>query len=77
MDNEDACFEFRQERDLMYRTHLYYLDYEFSQVSTGILISGQVTLSARKSLPVMCFQPVSDVIKGQGHSIKLTFFLRL
>lgn len=33
MDNEDACFEFRQERDLMYRTHLYYLDYEFSQVS--------------------------------------------
>lgn len=33
MDSEDACFEFRQERDLMYRTHLYYLDYEFSQVS--------------------------------------------
>ena len=33
MDSEDACFEFRQERDLMYRTHLYYLDYEFSKVS--------------------------------------------
>lgn len=49
MDNEDACFEFRQERDLMYRTHLYYLDYDFSQVSIGILISGQVTLSAKKN----------------------------
>ena len=33
MDNDDACFEFRQERDLMYRTHLYYLDYDFSRVS--------------------------------------------
>ena len=48
MDNEDACFEFRQEKDLMYRTHLYYLDYEFSQVSRHSHLR-RVTLIAKKS----------------------------
>ena len=33
MDSEDACYEFKQEKDLTHRTHLYYLDYDFSQVS--------------------------------------------
>lgn len=33
VDSEDACYEFKQEQDLTHRTHLYYLDYDFSQVS--------------------------------------------
>ena len=32
-DNEDICYEFKQEQDLIHRTHLYYMDYDFSPVS--------------------------------------------
>ena len=32
-EGEDACYEFKQEQDLTHRTHLYYLDYDFSPVS--------------------------------------------
>ena len=38
MDSEaDACYEFKQEQDLTHRTHLYYLDYDFSQVDSYFL----------------------------------------
>ena len=32
-EGEDICYEFKQEQDLTHRTHLYYLDYDFSPVS--------------------------------------------
>lgn len=31
-ESEDACYEFKQEQDLTHRTHLYYLEYDFSPV---------------------------------------------
>lgn len=55
MDSEDACFEFKQEQDLMHRTHLYYLDYDFSQVSPHF--SGQVNPGMQEhtlSLTITC-----------------------
>ena len=33
LDEDDQCYEFRRERILMHRTHLYYLDFQYTPVS--------------------------------------------
>lgn len=44
-DNEDICYEFKQEQDLIHRTHLYYMDYDFSPVEDPFDVTLVVQLS--------------------------------
>jgi len=44
-DSEDACYEFKQEQHLTHRTHLYYLDYDFSAVVDPFDVTLVVQLS--------------------------------
>ena len=30
MNEDDECYDFRRERHLVHRTHLYYLDYDYT-----------------------------------------------
>ena len=32
-DNEDVCYEFKQEQNLVHRTHLYYMEFSYTPVS--------------------------------------------
>ena len=38
VDSEDACYEFKQEQNLIHRTHLYYLDFAFPSVSNPFVL---------------------------------------
>ena len=58
MDNEDGCFEFRQERDLMYRTHLYYLDYKFPQVSRHTHLRTDYSVCKKKQILFLFILPL-------------------
>ena len=46
MNEDDVCYDFRRAQVTLYRTHLYYLDYEYEPTSDG----NDVTLVAQLSM---------------------------
>lgn len=47
MDEDDQCYEFRRERILMHRTHLYYLDFQYTPVSIYTSIQNEATVKSQ------------------------------
>ncbi|XP_078346641.1 xylosyl- and glucuronyltransferase LARGE1-like [Oculina patagonica] len=56
LESEDACYEFKQEQDLMHRTHLYYLDYDFSQVvePSDVTLVVQLSIDRLQMIETIC-----------------------
>lgn len=63
-DSEDACYEFKQGQDLTHRTHLYYLDYDFSPVVEpfDVTLVIQLSIDRLQMIETLCLHwegPVS------------------
>lgn len=56
VDSEDACYEFKQEQDLTHRTHLYYLDYDFSQAvePSDVTLVVQLSIDRLQMIETIC-----------------------
>jgi len=50
MNEDDACYEFRCVKYIKYRTHLFYLDYDYEQDTTDGSSEWDVTLVAQLSM---------------------------
>lgn len=51
INEDDECYDFRRERLIVHRTHLYYIEYDYSTVTTTAAAAGDndVTLVAQLS----------------------------
>lgn len=54
LDEEDACYDFRRERVLMHRTHLYYLDYDYTPKPNDVTLVAQLSIDRLQMLESIC-----------------------
>ncbi|XP_071965746.1 xylosyl- and glucuronyltransferase LARGE1-like [Antedon mediterranea] len=56
LDESDECYDFRRERILMHRTHLYYLDYEYTPKPDGndVTLVAQLSMDRLQMLEALC-----------------------
>ncbi|XP_072033911.1 xylosyl- and glucuronyltransferase LARGE1-like [Amphiura filiformis] len=56
LDEDDQCYEFRRERILMHRTHLYYLDFQYTPKSDGndVTLVAQLSMDRLQMLEAIC-----------------------
>lgn len=54
LDEEDICYEFRREKILMHRTHLYYLDYNYTPEPNDVTLVAQLSIDRLQMLESIC-----------------------
>ncbi|XP_078334366.1 xylosyl- and glucuronyltransferase LARGE1-like [Crassostrea virginica] len=51
--SEDECYEFRREQSLVYRTHLYYLDYNYTPEEYDVTLVTQLSIDRLQMLELL------------------------
>ncbi|KAL8614335.1 Xylosyl- and glucuronyltransferase large1 [Nucella lapillus] len=51
---DDDCYDFRRERDLVHRTHLYYLDYSYQAQEDDVMLVAQLSMDRLQMLEMIC-----------------------
>ncbi|XP_076450091.1 xylosyl- and glucuronyltransferase LARGE1-like [Babylonia areolata] len=51
---DDDCYDFRRERDLVHRTHLYYLDYSYEPQDDDVTLVAQLSMDRLQMLEMIC-----------------------
>ncbi|KAI8488043.1 LARGE xylosyl- and glucuronyltransferase 2 [Branchiostoma belcheri] len=55
LDEDDQCYDFRRERVLMHRTHLYFLDYQYQSVDDNdVTLVAQLSMDRLQMLEALC-----------------------
>lgn len=54
LNEDDDCFEFRREGILIYRTHLYYLDYDYVPIENDVTLVAQLSMDRLQMLETIC-----------------------
>ncbi|CAH1786754.1 unnamed protein product [Owenia fusiformis] len=54
LEQEDECYDFRRESKLQHRTHLYYIDYEYTPVVDDITLVAQLSMDRLQMLETIC-----------------------
>ena len=55
LNEEDECYDFRRERILVHRTHLYYLDYSYHGDSVwDVTLVAQLSMDRLQMLETIC-----------------------
>ena len=75
LNEDDECYDFRRERLLVHRTHLYYMDYDFPGESTAAAspVADDVTLVAQLSMDRL--QMLESLCKHWEGPISLALYM--
>ena len=54
LNEDDECYDFRRERILIHRTHLYYLDYRYTPTTYDVTLVAQLSMDRLQMLETIC-----------------------
>lgn len=54
LNEDDECYDFRRERILVHRTHLYYLDYDYQPTEWDVTLVAQLSMDRLQMLETIC-----------------------
>ncbi|KAK7099228.1 xylosyl- and glucuronyltransferase LARGE2s-like [Littorina saxatilis] len=54
LTDDDDCYDFRREREMTHRTHLYYLDYSYEPQSDDVTLVAQLSMDRLQMLEMIC-----------------------
>ncbi|XP_062582087.1 xylosyl- and glucuronyltransferase LARGE1-like [Saccostrea cucullata] len=54
LSEDDECYDFRRERALVHRTHLYYLDYDYAPSEYDVTLVAQLSMDRLQMLELIC-----------------------
>lgn len=54
LNEEDECYDFRRERVLIHRTHLFYLDYSYEPTEWDVTLVAQLSMDRLQMLETIC-----------------------
>ncbi|PVD33722.1 hypothetical protein C0Q70_04982 [Pomacea canaliculata] len=54
LTEDDDCYDFRSERELVHRTHLYYMDYRYEPAPDDVTLVAQLSLDRLQMLELIC-----------------------
>lgn len=54
VNKDDECFDFRRERILVHRTHIYYLNYSYEATEDDVTLVAQLSMDRLQMLETIC-----------------------
>nr|KAG5699408.1 hypothetical protein BaRGS_016254 [Batillaria attramentaria] len=54
LTEDDDCYDFRRERELVHRTHLYYMDYHYEPEGDDVTLVAQLSMDRLQMLEMIC-----------------------
>ncbi|KAL4225615.1 Xylosyl- and glucuronyltransferase large2 [Mactra antiquata] len=54
ISEDDECYDFRRERVIVHRTHLYYIDYKYKPVEWDVTLVAQLSMDRLQMLETIC-----------------------
>ena len=54
INEDDECYDFRRERLIVHRTHLYYIDYEYQPIPDDVTLVAQLSMDRLQMLENIC-----------------------
>lgn len=54
LTEDDDCYDFRREREMVHRTHLYYMDYKYEPQADDVTLVAQLSMDRLQMLEMIC-----------------------